>query len=266
MALEHNERRLSRLIEFLDPTSSDGLYARLSQWCYLTAGDSAWAFDNPHDLIVPRLSANSLIGFDCTDQINHATVRTPMTAYLLHLIGQLLGRRPLVCWMEEFQALLANPALAGFADTSLPTWRKLDGVMCMATQSPSKVIKSPISRTVIEQAPTKIYLPNSEATREDYREGFGLTEREFRLIKEQLEPGSRAFLVKQGRHSVVCQLDLKGFAQELAVISGRSASVDLMTHLIETFGPAPEDWLEHFFDAALQIPGPSKTASARGVP
>jgi type IV secretion system protein VirB4 len=266
MALEHNERRLSRLIEFLDPTSSDGLYARLSKWCYLTAGDSAWAFDNPHDVIVPRLSANSLIGFDFTDQINHATVRTPMTAYLLHLIGQLLGRRPLVCWMEEFQALLANPALAGFADTSLPTWRKLDGVLCMATQSPSKVIKSPISRTVIEQAPTKIFLPNSEATREDYREGFGLTEREFRLIKEQLEPGSRAFLVKQGRHSVVCQLDLKGFAHELAVISGRSASVDLMTYLIETFGPAPEDWLDHFFDAALQVPDPSKTASARGVP
>jgi type IV secretion system protein VirB4 len=60
------------------------------------------------------------------------------------------------------------------ADTSLPTWRKLDGVMCLCTQSPHKVIESPISRSVIEQTPTKIYLPNSEATREDYVDGFNL--------------------------------------------------------------------------------------------
>ena len=54
--------------------------------------------------------------------------------------------------------------------------------------------------------------------------GFGLTEREFRLIKEELEPGSRRFLVKQGHQSVVCELDLKGFDAELAVISGRRSN------------------------------------------
>ena len=58
---------------------------------------------------------------------------------------------------------------------------------------------------------------------EEYTQGFGLTEREFSLIKEQLEPGSRMFLIKQAHHSVVCQLDLKGFDGELAVISGRAA-------------------------------------------
>ena len=33
------------------------------------------------------------------------------------------------------------------------------------------------------------------------------------------------FLVKQAHHSVVCQLDLKGFDAELAVISGRASEV-----------------------------------------
>jgi type IV secretion system protein VirB4 len=257
LALDLKERRLSRLIEFLDPTAPDGVYARLSRWCHLTAGDYAWAFDNAQDLIVPRLASNSLIGFDCTDQINHSIIRTPMTAYLLHVVSQLLGTRRLVCFMDEFQALLADPSFAGFADTSLPTWRKLDGVMFMATQSPRKVIDSPISRSVIEQTPTKIYLPNNEATREDYIEGFGLTVREFKLIKEQLEPGSRAFLIKQGRHSVVCQLDLKGFARELAVISGRSATVDLMNRAISAQGPVPEAWLPVFYEAALAPPAPT---------
>jgi len=39
LALDVSERRLSRLIEFLDPTTSDGVYARLSTWCHLTAGE-----------------------------------------------------------------------------------------------------------------------------------------------------------------------------------------------------------------------------------
>jgi type IV secretion system protein VirB4 len=161
--------------------------------------------------------------------------------------------------MDEFQALLANPAFARFADTSLPTWRKLDGVLCMATQSPRKVLESPVSRSVVEQTPTKIYLPNNEATRDDYIHGFGLTEREFRLIKEQLEPGSRSFLVKQGRHSVVCQLDLKDFDRELSVISGRASSVELMNTLISHYGADPADWLPPFYEAA-------QTLQNRGTP
>lgn len=266
LALDSGARRLSRLIEFLDPTTPEGVYARLSRWCHLTRGEYAWAFDCAQDLIVPRMASNALIGFDCTDQINHALVRTPMTAYLLHLVGQLLGTRRLVCWMDEFQALLADPSFSRFADQSLPTWRKLDGVLCMATQSPRKVLESPISRSVIEQTPTKLFLPNNEATREDYVEGFGLTEREFKLIREQLEPGSRAFLVKQGRHSVVCQLDLKGFADLLSVISGRSATVDLLNSLLQAYGNDPGVWLPHFYERAPRILSSFRSRSEHCTP
>jgi type IV secretion system protein VirB4 len=176
-----------------------------------------------------------------------------MTAYLLHLVSQLLGTRRLVCWMDEFQALLADSSFARFADQSLPTWRKLDGVMCMATQSPRKVLDSPISRSVIEQTPTKVFLPNTDATREDYIDGFGLTEREFKLVKEQLEPGSRAFLIKQGRHSVVCQLDLKGFGDLLSVISGRSTTVELLNQLMRTHGVEPRQWLPEYLVRAPAV-------------
>jgi type IV secretory pathway VirB4 component len=56
------------------------------------------------------------------------------------------------------------------------------------------------------------------------------------------------FLVKRGRHSAVCQLDLKGFDAELAVISGRASSVEFLTELIAKRGPAPEQWLSIFCD------------------
>ena len=78
---------------------------------------------------------------------------------------------------------------------------------------------------------------------------FGLTEREFRLIKEQLEPGSRSFLVKQGHHSVVCRLDLRGFEAELAVISGRAQHVERMKQLIAAHGADAAQWLPIFMRA-----------------
>ena len=148
--------------------------------------------------------------------------RSPITLYLFHLVRQLLDGRRLVCWMDEFWRLLADPAFENFAKDGPKTWRKLNGVMCLATQSPSDVLDSPISRTLVEQTPTKVFFPNADANFDEYTQGLGLTEREFKLIKDQLEPGSRMFLVKQAHHSVVCQLDLKGFDAELAVISGRA--------------------------------------------
>jgi type IV secretion system protein VirB4 len=123
---------------------------------------------------------------------------------------------------------------------------------------------------VIEQTPTKIYLPNNEATREDFIDGFGLTVREFKLIKEQLEPGSRSFLVKQGRHSVVCQLDLKGFSRELAVISGRSTTVEIMNRIVSEHGSVPKEWLPPFYEAALapvpKSPNTNSITPSKGAP
>jgi len=248
LALDARARRLSRLIEFTDPTRGEGVYARLARWCECTGGEYATIFDNVRDSVVPRLDEHSLVGFDVTDFLGHEIARGPITLYLFHLVRQLLDGRQLVCWMDEFWRLLSDPVFESFAKDGPKTWRKLNGVMCLATQSASDVLESGISRTVIEQTPTKIFFPNSDANLEDYVEGFGLTEREFRLIKEELEPGSRCFLVKQGHSSVVCQLDLKGFDAELAVISGRASEVARVHQLIEEKGADPDRWLPDFLN------------------
>jgi type IV secretion system protein VirB4 len=108
------------------------------------------------------------------------------------------------------------------------------------------VLESPISRTLIEQTPTKVFFPNADADHRELTEGFGLTEREFKLIKEQLEPGSRSFLIKQSHHSVVCRLDLKEFGSELSVISGRISEVNRMHRIMSQIGPDPAAWLPMF--------------------
>ncbi len=246
LALEAPVRRLSRLVEFLDATDPEGIHARLSRWCEVTGGEYATVFDNPEDVVVPRLAGESTIGFDVTEFLDHAVARAPVTLYLFHLVRELLDGRPLVCWMDEFWRLLADPTFEQFAKDGPKTWRKLNAVMCLATQSASDVLESPISRTIIEQTPTKIFFPNPEASEAEYREGFALTEREFHLVKEALEPGTRAFLVKQGHHSIVCQLDLKGFEGELAVLSGRAEGIERLHRMMDERGTGPAGWLAQF--------------------
>ena len=249
LALDPTARRLSRLIEFLDPTDPEGLHARLARWCESCSGEYAWVFDNIRDTVVPRLAGRSVIGFDVTEFLDHALTRSPITLYMFHLVRQLLDGRRLVCWMDEFWRLLADPAFENFAKDGPKTWRKLNGVMCLATQSPSDVLDSPISRTLVEQTPTKVFFPNADANFEEYTQGFGLTVREFKLIKEQLEAGSRMFLVKQAHHSVVCELNLRGYDAELAVISGRAVEVKRMYEIMATAGSEPSAWLPQFLAA-----------------
>jgi type IV secretion system protein VirB4 len=246
LALEAADRRLSRLLEFLDPTDPEGVHARLARWCGAAQGDYAWVFDNATDSVATRLSGPAVIGFDVTEFLEHELIRAPITLYMFHLVRQLLDGRPLVCWMDEFWRLLADPAFESFAKDGPKTWRKLNGVMCLATQSASDVLDSPISRTIIEQTPTKVFFPNVDANAGEYIDGLGLSEREFKLVKEQLTPGSRAFLVKQGHHSVVCRLDLKGCDAELAVISGRAQHLERMRRLMHEHGADPAGWLAAF--------------------
>ncbi len=252
LALAAPARRLSRLLEYLDPTDAEGLHARLAPWCEVSRGDYAWVFDNPHDSIVARLAGRPVVGFDASEFLDHDLTRAPVTLYMFHLVRQLLDGRRLVCWMDEFWRLLADPAFESFAREGPKTWRKLNGVMCLATQSTSDVLGSPISRTIIEQTATKIFFPNADASADEYCGGFGLSEREFRLIREQLEPGSRSFLVKQGHHSIVCQLDLQGFEGELAVISGRARHLERVHRLLGEHGGDPERWLPAFMSSCRE--------------
>ncbi|MDP9995274.1 type IV secretion system protein VirB4 [Variovorax boronicumulans] len=257
LKLDPSFRRLSRLVAFLDITDPEGMHARLRRWCASERGDYAWVFDNDRDDVAPLLARHALVGFDVTDFLDNEVVRAPLTMYLFHLVNRMVDGRPLVCWMDEFAKLLSDPAFAKFAKNGLETWRKKNANIATFTQSTSHVLDSGIARAIVEQTPTKILFPNPEADYDEYTQGFNLTDREFALIKQELEPGSRQFLIKQNNVSVVAQLDLQGFEDALHVISGRTSNVRLMRECIATFGPGPERWLPPFRKALADRPSRS---------
>ena len=241
MKLDVADRSLSALRSMLGMKDSSGVGARLEKWT--SEGSLGWVFDNPADSMT--LNAR-FIGFDMTDFLDNADIRTPVMLYLFHRIDQLLtGERMVIC-IDEFWKALGDEAFRRFAQDGLKTYRKRNAVLVFATQSPADALKSDISHSILEQVATKIMLPNPFGARRDYVEGFALSEAEYKLVREELAPESHKFLVKQGHDSVVVELDLAGLDDELAVLSGRAETTAVADEVIAEVGNDPAIWLSIF--------------------
>lgn len=246
LQLRYENRRLSRLLDFLDNTSENGVYTKLLKWC--NDGELAWVFDNPFDEL--NLD-NQLMGFDVTEFLDNEKIRTPVVMYLFHRVEKLLDGRRLQMFLDEFWKLLKDDYFEDFAENKQKVIRKQNGMMIYGTQSPKDVIKSKIAYTLIEQCATSIFLPNPKATEEDYIDGLKLSKAEFQIIKN-LEPRSRQFLIKQDNRSVVAGLDLTGFNDELAVISGTTENVILLDSIRQEVGDDVEKWMPIFQKRRIQ--------------
>ena len=247
-------RSMSNFQKSLPNMGDDGLYARIRKW---TRGNSlGWVFDNPTDNI--DLHKANIIGFDYTDIIDNPEVRVPVINYLLHRLEELIDGRRLIYVMDEFWKILdGEGGLKEFAKNKQKTIRKQNGLGIFATQSPEDALKSDISAALIEQTATMILLPNPNASREDYIDGLKLTDAEFQVIKG-LDERSRCFLVKQGHGSTVCQLNLRGMDDALAVISASTDNIEILRQVLDDRARAvgaatpddltPDQWLQDFYD------------------
>lgn len=234
-------RSIGALRTFLNNTDPEGIASRLRRW--ERGGPLGWVFDNEADDI--GIGAK-FIGYDMTDFLDNEEIRTPLMTYLFYRIEQLIDGRRIIIVIDEFWKALQDEGFRDLAQNKLKTIRKQNGLMLFATQSPRDAIVSPIAHTIIEQCPTQIFLPNPRGDRADYVDGFKLTEREFDLISRELSVESRRFIVKQGHNSVVAELNLNGFDDELAILSGRTANVELADAIRVELGEGRKDWLAVF--------------------
>lgn len=242
-------RTFQALRSLLGQRSTTGLSARLAPWC---AGQPlGWVFDETERELA---LTTSLIGLDITQILDAPQVRTPLLMDLLHRLALMAdGRRLMVCF-DEFWKALGDEAFRAFAQDGLKTFRKQNALLMLATQSPADVLQSPIAHTLVEQCATKVFLPNPLAQAHDYVDGFGLSQRELALVRDELAPGSGRFLVKQGASAVVAELDLRDLPDELAVLSGRTTTVELMETLQARLGETPEAWLPAFRESWRSTP------------
>jgi type IV secretion system protein VirB4 len=242
MRLPASSRSFGALREMLGYADAEGIGARLERWCQ--GGALGWAFDGPIDEVS---MAARFVGFDMTQFLENPEIRTPTMLYLFHRVEELLDGRRVVVDIDEFWKALQDDAFRAFAQDGLKTFRKRNAFMVFGTQSPADALRSPIAHSIIEQTATKILLPNADAKRSDYCDGLGLTDAEYRLIREDLTPESRCFLVKQGHTSIVAKLDLGGMPDQLKVLSGREETLAAMEEAMAIAGDDPAQWLPAFY-------------------
>lgn len=245
-------RSITNFQKSLPNHGDDSLYAEMRKW---THGNSlGWVFDNPKDEI--DFNGASIIGFDYTEIIDNPQVRAPVISYLIHRMESLIDGRRFIYVMDEFWKILdGGSGLKDFAKNKQKTIRKQNGLGIFATQSPEDALRSDISAALIEQTATMILLPNPNADRSDYIDGLKLTESEFQVIKN-LDERSRCFLVKQGHAAAICQLNLRGMDNALAVISASTDNIEIMHRIVyeeahmrqlQLNQIKPEMWLDRFY-------------------
>lgn len=261
MTLDISMRHFSHLLQQI-PMSNDpnSLRARLSKWCRSENGRFSWCLDNPSNQFDP--TAFWRIGFDLTDVLKENYAPTaPILAYMFHLRELMMDNVAqengiLATIIEEFWWPARFKVTEELMLKILKTDRKRGGWLILVSQSPEDAISSSIFPAIVQQTPTKIFLPNPDAEFEGSYQRCGITQKEYsELIQLSLE--SRTFLVKQSRQSALAKLDLYGFSDEMAVLSGSSGNIELLHHIMDEYGA---DWYAHFMKA-IHMNNQAKRAS-----
>lgn len=253
LTMDIENRTFSHLLQNI-PFSNDpnGLRTRLSKWCRSEGGRFAWCLDNERNLFDPESFYR--VGFDLSDILkDNYPPAEPILAFMFHLRTLMMGKVAksngiLATIIEEFWYAARFTTLQEIMLKILKTDRKLGGWLVLVSQSPEDAISCPIFPAIVQQTPTKIFLPNPDAEYENSYERCGMSLKEYEELVT-LSVDSRTFLVKQSTQSAFAKLDLYGFSDQMPFLSGSSDNVELLQQIMAEHGENPNDWYQPFVDA-----------------
>jgi type IV secretion system protein VirB4 len=240
------ERTLVEAASYFGLAREGSLRSRLSAW--LPAGKYAGLFDNVEDRF--RLDARFCY-FNMTRIMQDETALLAVLEYLFHRIDLSMDGEPFIIVLEEGWKLRRSPYFRARIDDWLMTVRKKNGVVIFITPDLGLAYDEK-SDSLVKQPVTFLYFACDRADERDYRKVFGLSQREFELVREW-EPEERLALVKHGNDSVVVRtaLDSPELMRFLPVLSGNEGNVRRMREIMrEVNSQDPEVWLPIFMERA----------------
>jgi type IV secretion system protein VirB4 len=175
--LDRDIRRLKTLAGTLPRHLAD----RLHKW--IEGGQYGHLFDNVEDTItLATLQCFDFQGMDEYPQLIQA-----LLFYVLHRASAVIydpAIRPTlkIFILDEAWKFFTVPVIRNYLVKAAKTWRKHNGVLIMATQSPEDLKESNLL-PLLDSFPTKIFLANADADYGFYTEKFHLNPREVELIQ-----------------------------------------------------------------------------------
>jgi len=237
-------RQFCHLAAFFGVRKLGSLRNRFDQWH--SDGTHAWLFDNSIDTL--NLGAD-ILGFDIGSILNDQDAKTPALMYLTYRVEQAMtGQRGLL-FIDEGWLVLSDEYFRKLIDDWSRTPRKKNNIFGLATQVANDTVGSSVSKSINESAFCKIFFPNSSADANVYIDHFGLTLREYELVKS-LPDDQRYFLLVHGhgvnKESVVVRVDLSKLEDDMAIISARESTLAIMDQIIAEVGHDPSIWVPFF--------------------
>ena len=219
-------RTWSQFAQLVGATHDGGALAdRMNEW---TAGHRfGWIFGQE---VEDSFSLDGqFVGFDLTDILDtdNQKARMAVLSYIFRRIERKIeDKRPTIIIIDEAWKALDNSYFAGRIENWLVTARKQNTVVVMMTQFAHQLNASAHGRTLLQALPTKMLLPNKEASVSDY-DGLGLNQKELEILMG-VNPGSRVALLRSDDGSHVIDTDLSALGPLLTILGGMKAGEALV--------------------------------------
>ena len=229
LRLPTEARSMAGVREFMG-FETNGAGERFERWC--RGGSMGWLLDNDAHRIDLGSSPTRFYGFGLTellpteDRDDDGACNVAASVIMHQLRGLMDGRR-IAIFADESRFYL--DALEGMLEDFALTGRKKELALFIAAQEPAHFLATGVGRSLISQCFTKIIFPNQSAKHEDYVDGLKLTPAAFRQVRGDMTMGAaRRFLLWRENSAVVCDFDLSGMRDEIAILSGRAGSNTLL--------------------------------------
>lgn len=229
--IEKDKRRLKHL-EMILPKN---LAERLSPW--VEGGQFARWFDNDED----SFSLDRFVTIAMDDLFNQPSVARAFLDYAFHRINHKLTGAPTVIYIEEVWFAFSDETFTRRLDNWLRTIRKKNGFIVLATQNLEELARSDAFATIVDNIPTRIFLPNINvvAHEELYKGRFQLTSAQMEIIKSAT--AKRDYLINKPDHSRLVQISIPD--QILAYLRSDQRALNTFKKWQETEG---EDYMRRY--------------------
>ncbi len=148
---------------------------------YVLGGAHGKLLDADHD----RLSDASVQCFEMEELMHSKAAVLAVLGYLFARFDERFDGAPTLLILDEAWLFLDDPVFAARIRQWLKTLRKKNVSVIFATQSLADIKDSSIAPAIIESCPSRIFLPNPQATEPQIRtiyEGFGLNTRQIEIV------------------------------------------------------------------------------------
>jgi len=230
---------------------------------YVLGGAHGKLLDADHD----RLGSGDVQGFEMEELMHSKAAVLAVLHYLFARLDERFDGAPTLLILDEAWLFLDDPVFASRIRQWLKTLRKKNVSVVFATQSLADIRESTIAPAIIESCPSRIFLPNPQATEPQIRaiyESFGLNSRQITIVA-QAQP-KRDYYYQSRLGNRVFDLDLGPVALAFAAASTPEDQRDID----DALASAPPDgfaaaWLRHrdlrwAADLASSFPTPPETA------